>query len=416
MDAAADRQATEGRRLLADQIEAYIAHCQHAGHDARHIHQKQMHLARLAEAVGLTRLSDLTADALERHLAALKSAGLSARTLNFARQIAVAFMSWCVKTGRAASNPLRVVPKQDESRDRRRVRRPLTDEELSRLLTVAREHGREAWYLAAVLAGLRKGDLQRLTWADVDFTEATVTVRGGKAKRIDVIPMHAQLADVLRRRFDAAPAVPTAKVFPETVTDRTRQRDFERAGIALEDDEGRVVDLHAMRTTLGTNLARAGVTPQSAQQVMRHADYRTTQKHYTVLGLRDAARAVEALPAIGERPAKAAQATGTAGAAAGVEPCRSPSSDHQLKHQQLGRRTARASAEQCDDPGPDAPRVPDRNPSTDAAFCDPAPPPATICDTPAGVAQLVERQPSKLNVEGSNPFARFVISYFPNAV
>lgn len=25
----------------------------------------------------------------------------------------------------------------------------------------------------------------------------------------------------------------------------------------------------------------------------------------------------------------------------------------------------------------------------------------------AGVAQLVERQPSKLHVEGSNPFARF---------
>ena len=28
--------------------------------------------------------------------------------------------------------------------------------------------------------------------------------------------------------------------------------------------------------------------------------------------------------------------------------------------------------------------------------------------THAGVAQLVERQPSKLNVEGSNPFTRFL--------
>ena len=32
---------------------------------------------------------------------------------------------------------------------------------------------------------------------------------------------------------------------------------------------------------------------------------------------------------------------------------------------------------------------------------------ATICDDDAGVAQLVEHQPSKLNVEGSNPFTRF---------
>ena len=29
----------------------------------------------------------------------------------------------------------------------------------------------------------------------------------------------------------------------------------------------------------------------------------------------------------------------------------------------------------------------------------------------AGVAQLVERQPSKLNVDGSNPFTRFYISH-----
>ena len=34
---------------------------------------------------------------------------------------------------------------------------------------------------------------------------------------------------------------------------------------------------------------------------------------------------------------------------------------------------------------------------------------ATMRDHTAGVAQLVERQPSKLNVEGSNPFARFTI-------
>ena len=107
--------------------------------------------------------------------------------MNFARQIAVAFYGWCVKTGRAESNPLRVVPKQDETRDRRRVSRPLTDDEMTRLLRVARERGRDAWYLAAALAGLRKGDTQRLTCGDVNFAESTVTIRHGKAKRPDVI-------------------------------------------------------------------------------------------------------------------------------------------------------------------------------------------------------------------------------------
>jgi len=52
------------------------------------------------------------------------------------------------------------------------------------------------------------------------------------------------------------------------------------------DDEDRVIDLHARRTTLGTTLARRGITPQIAQRITRHADYRTTQEHYTVLGSR----------------------------------------------------------------------------------------------------------------------------------
>jgi hypothetical protein len=43
--------------------------------------------------------------------------------------------------------------------------------------------------------------------------------------------------------------------------------------IVTEDDEGRVIDLHALRTTLGTQLARSGIAPQIAQRIMRHAEY-----------------------------------------------------------------------------------------------------------------------------------------------
>jgi integrase len=366
IDANRDRFAVEGRRPLAEHIAAYIAHCRRAGQASRHVDQKDDHLRRLSEGARVTRLADLTADALERHLTQLRHSGLSARSVNFARQIAVAFYQWAVKTGRAEINPLRVVPKLDESRDRRRVRRPLTDAEMASLIAVAREHGREAWYLAAALAGLRKGDLQRLTWADVDFDDATITVREGKAKRVDLIPMHPQLAEALQRRFAERPAVGAAKVFPETVTDRTRLRDFLRAGIAreeivrdgdgepvmvgsgkrrrpktrivAEDDDGKVIDLHALRTTLGTQLARAGVAPQIAQRIMRHSDYKTTLAHYTVLGLTDTSKAVEALPAIRTHDDGSERATGTH-----AEPT-DAGGDPQLYPQQLERGTERTGA------------------------------------------------------------------------
>jgi integrase len=362
-----DRFATEGRRALTEHVAAYIAHCRHAGQAVRHVAQKEVQLAALIAGGKATRLADLTADALELHLEGLKTRGLAARSVNFARQIAVAFMAWCVKTTRAESNPLRTVGKQDEARDRRRVRRPLTDDELSRLLTVARERGRDAWYLAAGLAGLRRGDLRQLQWRDVDFTANTITIRTGKAKRIDTIPMHPQLAEALRRRLDAFPAVPTARVWSDTVTDLTRLKDFLRAGIArrvdvldedgkpviigtgkrervktriaVEDEEGRVIDLHAMRTTLGTQLARAGVTPQVAQRIMRHSDYKTTLKHYTILGLTDTSAAMNRLPGIApQRLANAA--TGTTDSAP---------IDHQPFCQQLERESTRNRAKQRDE-------------------------------------------------------------------
>jgi hypothetical protein len=76
-----------------------------------------------------------------------------------------------------------------------------------------------------------------------------------------------------------------------------------------------VIDLHALRTTLGTQLARAGVAPQIAQRIMRHSDYKTTLTHYTVLGLTDTSRAVEALPAIRAHDDGSERATGKTGRA-----------------------------------------------------------------------------------------------------
>ena len=52
-------------------------------------------------------------------------------------------------------------------------------------------------------------------------------------------------------------------------------------------------------------------------------------------------------------------------------------------------------------------RIGDAQVLADADACEEMPPDDRIRDADAGVAQLVEHQPSKLNVAGSNPVARY---------
>lgn len=105
--------------------------------------------------------------------------------------------------------------------------------------------------------------------------------------------MHPQLAAELKRLRDAAHAVPTTRIFPASVTALTVAKDLLRAGLARRevvtgadgrpvmignggkarpktrivttDAEGRVIDLHGLRTTLGTQLARAGVARSASR-------------------------------------------------------------------------------------------------------------------------------------------------------
>jgi integrase len=363
-----DRYAVHRTRPIAEHVAEYLAHCEHVGQAKRHRHVKEADLKRLIDAIGAQRLTDLEPNAVERHLQGLRDARLSARKINAVRAHVMAFMNWCLKTGRCADNPLSIVSKLDDRQDRRRVRRPLTEDELIRLLEAA-EHRPEAEllmirrgpnkgtlkadvrpdvldrarslgkerrliYLTAALTGLRRGELGKITWGDVDLEASTICVRVdvGKSKREDFIPLHPQIQTELAQ-FKPADARTTNRVFRTVPSIRAFYRDLEQARatwlgeakddrqelerreksdfLKRKDEQGRVVDLHAMRTTLGTTLARFGVAPQLAQRIMRHSDYRTTLGHYTVLGLHDTARAMETLPPI-EAKQQAFNASGAA--------------------------------------------------------------------------------------------------------
>ncbi len=91
--------------------------------------------------------------------------------------------------------------------------------------------------------------------------------------------------------------------------------DLEAAELPYEDSAGRVLAIHsrrhALRHTFGTNLAKAGVAPKIAQELMRHSDINLTMMTYSHVGLYDLDAALDSLPALPNLEAVSMLATGT---------------------------------------------------------------------------------------------------------
>ena len=79
------------------------------------------------------------------------------------------------------------------------------------------------------------------------------------------------------------------------------QQDLRVAGIPVEDDQGDVVDFHALRHTFGTMLAQAGVHPKEAQDLMRHSTITLTMNIYTHTKLESRLAALKKLPPISSK-------------------------------------------------------------------------------------------------------------------
>jgi integrase-like protein len=127
-----------------------------------------------------------------------------------------------------------------------------------------------------------------------------------------VLPLRADLAADLATFMAGmsklAPPFPFSK---NRATDALKE-DLAAASIPYQTERG-YADVHSLRVTFGTSLARAGVPLVEAQRLMRHHDPALTANVYTDLRAVEAAVSVEKLPDLsrGRRPLRA---TGTSGA------------------------------------------------------------------------------------------------------
>lgn len=165
----------------------------------------------------------------------------------------------------------------------------LTDEELTRLLdTLATWPFKDtvAFIKFALFTGLRRGELFKLQWEDVDFERGLVTLRDPKSGKTENIPVSGQALDVLRTLDITSPFVFPGKNGKQRVDfNGPWRRIREAAGLP----EG--FRFHGLRHHFASTLVSNGVDLVIVQKLLTHKDAKTTARyaHLAPGAIRDAA-------------------------------------------------------------------------------------------------------------------------------
>ena len=342
------------KQPLIGHIETYIEYLANKTTRGRktspvHVANVKRQLQRLAKDCGFSRINDISTIKIYKWMN--EQAGkddMSGRTINTYRAALMAFVRWLIVEDRVVTNPLKGLHAADEM-EKRRKRRALKGEEIAKVLEVARTrplqdaitirhgkrkglmaakirpgkrkrlialgHERSLMYKTMIYAGLRKNELATLTVDDLNLDANTpffrLKTKNSKNALADEIPLRADLVAELREWISHKLTGTRVFKVPHDLRE-ILYRDLKRAGVPRVDDQGRQIDIHALRHTCGTQLAKAGISPQVASKIMRHSSINMTMKHYTHLALVDTGRAVEMLPDFQNYPnANEAVKTGT---------------------------------------------------------------------------------------------------------
>lgn len=244
-----------------------------------YINRVTYRLQSVAEACSWLNLSDVSATGFIEWRSGITD--LMPKTLNDYLSAWRAFFSWLVKFGHVDGNPFKTI-KRIPIRGRVSFRRrAFTDEEIRALIQLPE---RRALYLTALFTGLRRGELAKLWPSDFHLDEKKPFLRLRpeitKNGKEGLMYLHPEL--VLELEFIRN--LEQQGTFFPLLRPRVFYADCKKAGIQRESG-GRRVDFHSLRVTFCTRLAKSGVSPQVAKELMRHSDIRMTTEIYTDTGL-----------------------------------------------------------------------------------------------------------------------------------
>lgn len=284
----------------------------------RQISNDKSKLLRLFAETGIRELADITKQKLDQWIVGCRSGEIidpvkkrnrGPRTINSYIVCLRTFCRWCARESRLPADPTTHVAKQNVAVDKRKDRIALTAEEVERLLDVAKNRTRrssgtlsgdevEMIYRTALGTGLRSSELADLFVHQIEPNKWRILLRAATTKNKKAVcqPITAELSERLSAWIKDKQ--PGDRVFSHDKYSllSSFKRDCKAAGIERRRADGRSVDVHCLRRTFGTMLAKAGVPLTTVQKLMRHSTPELTAKLYIDVEEIDMQEAVAKLP------------------------------------------------------------------------------------------------------------------------
>jgi len=353
VDVRAESLAAHQRSSLDRHLRDFLLYLEGKGTSEQTVDTAEARIKAILAKASAERIADLTPSRVLAAIKALRSPGvatprgISNKTASHYVTAIKGFTRWLHRENRCPSDDLATLHGFNEQTDRRRVRRDMLPEELSRVLAVAeasptvivprpfRNAAKErktgtvrmtcpdrVWaYRVAAGTGFRASEVASLTPEsfNLDADPPTITVAAGysKRRRTDVQPIRRDLAGALRGFLQGkTPGEPVfslpkkkaalllradmdaarAAWIAESATSDQRAEREKSDFLRHTDREGRVVDFHGLRHTFITRIVETGASVKTAQELARHSTPMLTIGRYAHTRREELAGALESLP------------------------------------------------------------------------------------------------------------------------
>ncbi|MSR84339.1 MAG: site-specific integrase [Candidatus Latescibacteria bacterium] len=265
----------------------------------------QVSLKRLNHTLGKRQLSEITRRDVEKYVAERKGEGVTSATTNRELCCLKNMFRKAVDWGYLKSNPAWGVKQQKETPPEFGF---LTENEIDRVIECSAPH-MKAFLTLAIHTGMRRGELFKLEWRDLDFQTGFITVRYGKNGETRHIPMNSivrQTLDKHPNRIVKGQACPYVFSRPDGSPFKWPEGGFQgalqRAGVT------RHIRIHDLRHTFASHLVMKGIDLRTVAKLLGHRDIKMTMR-YSHLAPEHLQAAVEVLTQ--RTPQRQAQREGT---------------------------------------------------------------------------------------------------------